>query len=193
MKKLFVVIVSILALALMSSISSVEATEKKYELFMNYSYDSENVRVLPQNEGSVCMLKNIPPIIPPELMKALMEMGHGDEMLLADGNYPSESAGPMVIRADGHGVPELLEAVLQFFPLDTFVDINVVYIDPGHDYTPEIWDKFKEIFQESGEDFKIGKIGRFEFYDRVSKSYCIVATGEEALYACIILKKGVIK
>ena len=64
------------------------------------------------------MLKNIPTIISPELMMVLMEMGHGDEIVLADGNYPAESAGTLSIRADGHGIPELLKAILIFFPLD---------------------------------------------------------------------------
>lgn len=84
------------------------------------------------------MLKNIPSIISPELMKAIMEMGHGDEILLADGNYPAASADPPVIRADGHGIPELLEAILQFFPLDTYADANVMFMDTGPDYVPEI-------------------------------------------------------
>ena len=138
------------------------------------------------------MLKNIPLIISPELMKALMEMGHGDEIVLADGNYPASSAGPTVIRADGHGVPELLEAILEFLPLDTYVEKNVILMDTGSDYVPEIWSKYEEILQKSGEDYRIRKIERFKFYERASKSYCIVATGERSLYANIILKKGVI-
>lgn len=84
------------------------------------------------------MLKDIPSIISPELMKALMQMGHGDEIVLADGNYPSASAGPPVIRADGHGIPELLKAILQFFPLDTHADINVIYMGIRNDKTPSI-------------------------------------------------------
>lgn len=139
------------------------------------------------------MLKNIPSIISPELMKALMEMGHGDEILLADGNYPAASAGPTVIRADSHGIPELLEAVLQFFPLDTYAETNVMFMDTGSDYVPKIWNKYEKVLQKSDEDFKTGKIERFKFYQRGSKSYCIVATSEQSLYANIILKKGVIK
>jgi len=139
------------------------------------------------------MLKNIPSIISPELMKALMQMGHGDEIVLADSNYPAASAGPTVIRVDGHGISRLLEAILKFFPLDTYTDTNVIFMDTGSDYVPEIWSKYEKILQKSGEDFKIGKIERFRFYQRASKSYCIVATGERSLYANIILKKGVIK
>jgi len=139
------------------------------------------------------MLKNIPPIISPELMKTLMEMGHGDEIVLADGNYPSESAGTKVIRADGLGILELLKAILKFFPLDTYADINVIYMDTGNDKIPSIWNKYQEILKKSKENFNIEKLERYKFYKRASQSYCIVASGEQALYANIILKKGVVK
>lgn len=139
------------------------------------------------------MLKNIPPIISPELMKVLMQMGHGDEIVLADGNYPTESAGTKTIRADGLDVPGLLKAILQFFPLDSYVNINVIYMDTGNDEIPSIWNKYQEILKKSGENFNIGKLERFKFYKRASQAYCIVASGEQALYANIILKKGVVK
>jgi len=139
------------------------------------------------------MLKNIPPIISPELMKTLMEMGHGDEIVIADGNYPAKSSGNKVIRADGLGIPELLKAILQFFPLDTYADINVIYMDTGNDEIPSIWNKYQEILKKSKENFNIGKLERFKFYERASQSYCVVASSEQALYANIILKKGVIK
>jgi len=138
------------------------------------------------------MLKNIPKIISPQLIKVLMEMGHGDELVLADGNYPAESAGPMVIRADGLGVPGLLEAILKFFPLDTFTEHNVFLMDNGKPEKPPIWSEYKQILEESGEKYSIKELERFEFYERARKSYCIVATGETALYANIILKKGVV-
>ncbi len=139
------------------------------------------------------MLKNIPSIISPELMKVLMEMGHGDEIVLADGNYPSASSGPPVIRADGNGIPELLKAILQFFPLDTYADINVIYMDTGNDEIPLIWHKYQEILKKSSENFNIRKLERFKFYKRATQSYCVVASGEKALYANIILKKGVVE
>jgi len=139
------------------------------------------------------MLKNIPPIISPELMKTLMEMGHGDEIVLADGNYPSASAGPPVIRADGHGIPELLTSIFKFFPLDTYVDNNVVFMKPDKGENPSIWRKYEEIMQKSKEKYSIEKLERFKFYNRASHSYCIIASSEQALYANIILKKGVVK
>lgn len=139
------------------------------------------------------MLKNIPKIISPELLKVLCEMGHGDEIVIADGNFPSESIGQRVVRADGHGVPELLRAILELFPLDTYQ--KPVYIMdkvPGDETPVPIWDEYKEIVSaHTGEE--IEKIERFAFYERAKKAYCVVATGEEAIYANIILKKGVVK
>ena len=139
------------------------------------------------------MLKNIPSIISPELMKVLMEMGHGDEIVLADGNYPSTSACPPVIRADGHGIPELLNAILLFFPLDTSSENNVIFMKPNKGKNPPIWFKYGEILKKSKEIYSTIELERFKFYHRASHSYCIVASSEQALYANIILKKGVVK
>jgi L-fucose mutarotase len=155
--------------------------------------ENETWKFFENKKGRINMLKNIPAIISPGLLKALMEMGHGDEIVIADGNYPAESAGNKVIRADGLGIPELLKAILQFFPLDTYADINVIYMDTGNDEIPSIWNKYQEILKKSKENFNIGKLERFKFYERASQSYCVVASSEQALYANIILKKGVIK
>lgn len=141
------------------------------------------------------MLKNIDPVISPGLLKIIDEMGHGDEILLADGNYPVESAGTrndsLVIRADGIGIPELLNAIMKLFPLDTYVDYNVVLMIPEKGQ-PEIWKKYEQILDSSGETVKIKKVSRLEFYDVATKSYAIVASGERALYANILLRKGVV-
>ncbi len=141
------------------------------------------------------MLKKIDPVISPALLKVLDEMGHGDELLLADANYPAESAGKrndsIIVRTDGITIPVLLESILKLLPLDTFVDYNVVLME-SEKGKPEIWSKYEDILKKSGEDAKIKKVPRFEFYDLASKSYAIVATGERALYANILLKKGVI-
>ncbi len=140
------------------------------------------------------MLKKIDPIISPELLKILDEMGHGSEILLADGNYPAQSAvknGSLVTRADGIGIPDLLKAILKLFPLDTFADYNVVLMVPEKG-TPEIWKEYEKILENSGENLKIRKVPRFEFYDLAAKSYAVVASGEHALYANVILRKGVI-
>jgi len=139
------------------------------------------------------MLKGVPKIISPDLMLALMEMGHGDEIVLADANFPSETCGQRVIRCDGHPMPELLDAILQFLPLDSFVPAPVALMD-APDYVPEIWAVYEEIVKKHEEESnKFEYIERFEFYDRSKEAFAVVATGEEALYGNIILKKGVIK
>ena len=141
------------------------------------------------------MLKGIPTIISPELMKILMEMGHGDEIVLADGNFPAASVARRLVRADGHGVPELLEAIVQLFPLDTYVDKAVALMEvvPGDDTKPTIWEDYRKIVQASGEKFDdFDFVERFAFYERAKQAYAVVATSEKALYANIILKKGVI-
>ncbi len=138
------------------------------------------------------MLKKIPAILSPELLKTLAKMGHGDEISIVDGNYPAESAGPKVIRADGLGIPEVLSAILELLPLDNFVDTNVYYMDNGKKEKPTIWEEFDKIFAASGEPFSIKNLDRFDYYDQAQKSVCIVATSETALYSNVILKKGVI-
>ncbi len=142
------------------------------------------------------MLKNIPKILSPEMVKTLMEMGHGDEIVIADGNFPAETYGKRVVRCDGHGVPELLDAIMQLFPLDTYTDKPVMLMEvvPGDPVVPTIWDEYKDIINKyEPENCKIEMIERFAFYERAKMAYAVVATGEEAIYANIILKKGVVK
>lgn len=142
------------------------------------------------------MLKNIPKIMSPELLKILMEMGHGDEIVLADGNFPAETIGQRVVRCDGHGVTELLDAVMRFFPLDTYTDKPVMLMEvvKGDPVVPTIWEDYKAVINKyEPKNCKIEMIERFDFYERAKKAYAVVATGEEAIYANIILKKGVVK
>ena len=134
------------------------------------------------------MLKGISPLLSPELLKALDEMGHGDTLVIADGNFPAESVGKnaKVIRADGHGVPELLDAVLALLPLDAYVDapVSLMEVVPGDTCgTPKIWDKYKDIQM----------VERFAFYEKAKDAYLIIATGETAIYANILLQKGVVQ
>ena len=145
------------------------------------------------------MLKGIPKILSPELLKVLCEMGHSDRLVIADGNFPSESMGKnaKVIRCDGHGVPELLEAILTVFPLDTYVEtpVSLMQVMPGDNVETPIWDEYKEIISKYGErgEKAIGQTERFAFYDEAKTAYAIIATGESALYANIMLQKGVVK
>ncbi len=145
------------------------------------------------------MLKGIPKIISPELLKVLCEMGHGDELVIADGNFPCESVGKnaRVIRADGNGVPEILNAVLALFPLDAYSEkpVSLMEVVKGDTVpTPEIWDDYKILLNryEKG-NCEIEYMERFAFYERAKNAYAIIATGEEAVYANILLKKGVVK
>ncbi len=143
------------------------------------------------------MLKNIPPILSPQLLKTLAEMGHGDEIVIADGNFPAESMGKdsIVIRLDGHGVPEILDAVLTLIPLDRYSDKPVALMQlTGNDTAiPPIWTTYSEILEkhEKG-NCEIDMTERFDFYERAKNAYAIVATGETAIYANILLKKGVV-
>ena len=144
--------------------------------------------------GGRKMLKGIAPCISPELLKVLCEMGHGEEIVLADANFPSESVGQKVVRADGIGAVELLSAILPMFPLDQYDDSNFVLMGvvPGDPVVPEIWNQYDEILKKNEPDAKIKYLERFAYYERAKKAYCVVATGERAQYANIILKKGVI-
>ena len=141
------------------------------------------------------MLKGIPSILSPELLKILMEMGHGDEIVLADGNFPSASIAQRLVRADGHGVPELLEAILTLFPLDPYSEkpVSLMQVVPGDTVETPIWDTYRTIINAHETKANgIENVERFAFYDRAKTAYAVVATGERALYANIILKKGVV-
>ncbi len=140
------------------------------------------------------MLKGIPQILSPELLKILMEMGHGDEIVIADGNFPAAAIARRLVRSDGNRIPELLNAILSFFPLDKYVPkpVALMQLVPGETYKPEIWETYRSICkkQEFFTDFE--HLERFAFYERAKKAYAVIATGETALYANIILKKGVV-
>jgi len=141
------------------------------------------------------MLKGVPPIISPELMVVLMKMGHGDEIVLADGNFPADSHALQIVRADGLGVPAVLEAILKFLPIDTFVDDPATVMEPVNKKDPEppIWKDFRRLLEmNEGRRIELTPIDRFEFYERAQEAYAIVATSESALYANLILKKGVV-
>lgn len=141
------------------------------------------------------MLKNIPSILSPELLKVLMEMGHGDEIVIADGNFPAASMAQRLIRLDGHGVSEVLEAILRLFPLDTYVEKPAVLMQliPGDNVQTPIWGEYERIIRASGEKFNsFEHVERFVFYERAKTAYAVIATSESALYANVMLKKGCI-
>lgn len=148
------------------------------------------------------MLKGVPKILSPELVKVLCEMGHSDVLVLGDGNFPgaryAKEGGALFLRMDGHGVPELLDAILQLIPLDSYVEKPVMLMNTAasdKDMEIPIWETYKKIvskYDDRGEDC-VGFYERFDFYEAAKKSYCVVQTGESAVYANVILQKGVIK
>lgn len=144
------------------------------------------------------MLKGIPGILSPELLKVLCEMGHSDRLVIADGNFPAESMGKnsIVIRMDGHGTPEILDSILQVFPLDTYVEkpVNLMEVMPGDTVETPIWKTYEETVarHDARGAQAVGQIERFAFYEEAKKAYAIIATGESALYANIMLQKGVV-
>jgi L-fucose mutarotase len=142
------------------------------------------------------MLKGIPDVISPDLLKILDEMGHGDDLVIGDSNYPAASTAKRLIRADGHRVPELLEAILSLFPLDTFVDkpVSLMQVVKGDPTIPEIHERIKEVVRKCDPrgDAAVASVERFEFYENAKQAYAIVATTEPKAYGCMIIKKGVI-
>ena len=142
------------------------------------------------------MLKGIPPLLSPELLKILCEMGHGDEIVLADANFPAESIAHnnQIIRADGIGIIDLLEAILPLFPLDLYVEDNfmLMAVEARDNYVPEIWSEYQKILNKYEPECKLSYIERQAYYEHSKKVYAVVATGERAQYANVILKKGVI-
>ncbi len=148
------------------------------------------------------MLKNIPSILSPELLAVLDEMGHGDRICIGDGNFPAASMaaaeGAVLVRADGHGVPALLDAILQVIPLDAYVETPAMIMEVmphEKDLKVPIIDEYKQIvakYDERGAK-AFGSYERFEFYKQAKQCYCIVQSGETAIYANIILQKGVVK
>lgn len=140
------------------------------------------------------MLKGIPSILSPELLKIMMEMGHGDTIVIADGNFPGASHARRIVRLDGHGAVPLLDAMLSLFPLDTYVEspVSLMAVVPGDSVATPIWDEYASIIEKKAPGTKVSHVERFAFYELAKEAYCVVQTGEGALYANLILKKGVV-
>ncbi|WP_037284760.1 L-fucose mutarotase [Saccharibacillus sacchari] len=140
------------------------------------------------------MLKKIPKILSPDLVHALMKMGHGDEIVLADANFPGHSLHSNVIRCDGLGIPPLLDAILELLPLDPYAEHQAALMSvvPGDPVVPTVWDTYREIVARHDASATLAFEERFAFYERAKSAYAVVMTGEEALYGNIILKKGVL-
>ncbi len=140
------------------------------------------------------MLKGISPLLSPELLQVLYRMGHGDEIILADAHFPGESFNDQVLRADGLGIAELLDAILPLFELDSYVDYPLVMMAAveGDTLDPEVEKSYrKSIDRHVPDATSIQRIDRFKFYDRTKNAFAVVMTGETAKYGNILLKKGV--
>ena len=142
------------------------------------------------------MLRNIPANLSPELVKILLEMGHGDEILLADANFPGHHLHPNTVRADGLGIPDLRTSILTLMPLDRYSSYQVALMETvGDDPRPPVWDVYEQIWNEAEKDagpVSVRTIERMAFYDYTPSVYAVVLTGETALYGNLILKKGVL-
>ncbi len=141
------------------------------------------------------MLKGIPSILSPELLKILMEMGHGDTLVIADGNFPGASMAKRLVRLDGHGTVPVLDAMLSLFPLDAYVKapVKLMQVVPGDPVETPIWDEYKRVVNRHASGTAMEEVERFAFYDLAREAYCIIQTGETALYANLLLQKGVVK
>ncbi|KPP63748.1 fucose mutarotase-like [Scleropages formosus] len=155
------------------------------------------------------VLRGIPSAISPELLYALARMGHGDELgaephvtrqsvrSLERGENGGDSAASASYCAASLHIPELLEAVLKLFPLDTYVHspaavMDLVDSDKQRGLAVQVWETYSRILKEAGSDKPLEKVERFEFYERAKKAFAVVATGETSLYGNLIIKKGVI-
>jgi L-fucose mutarotase len=143
------------------------------------------------------MLKNIDPILSPELLSTLRAMGHGDELAIVDANYPAQSSGRTVVRMDGvASATRLLEAVLSLLPLDEFVPCAAFHMQVVDDPTAQlpIFAEFRALLERyEPKAARLEGIERFAFYERVKSCFAVLATGERRLYANLILKKGIVR
>lgn len=132
------------------------------------------------------MLIGIPKLLSPELLKILCEMGHGDTLVIGDGNFPAAACAKRLVRLDGHGTLDVLKAILQIFPLDDAPNpkLGVMATDDGR--KPSIWNEYEAVVEI------LSPIERYAFYEEAKNAYCIIATSEPALYANIVLTKGVV-
>ena len=142
------------------------------------------------------MLIGIDPLLSPDLLRSLRAMGHGDEIVVADANFPAESCGKRILRADGIDAPQMLAAILSVMPLDTYdnTPANVMQIVGKPDEVPPVVSLFQSTINEHADTPAVlGSVERFSFYERAKTAFVIIQTGERRLYGNIILKKGVVR
>lgn len=140
------------------------------------------------------MLKNIDPLLSPDLLQALRSMGHGDEIAIVDANYPAQRTAQRLLRLDGVSATRALQAVLSVLPLDAYVQhpVHTMQVVGNADAVPSIVAEFRALVTAADDGATFGTLERFDFYDRVRNAFAVVATGERRLYGNIVLTKGVI-
>lgn len=138
------------------------------------------------------MLKGISPLLPPELLKILMEMGHGDTIVIGDANFPAARCAQRLVRCDGHSGTAIADAILALLPLDADANqpVSVMATDDGS--RPPVWNEYAKVIAGHERPVPLTEIERFAFYEAARNAYAVVSTGEKALYANLILKKGVL-
>jgi L-fucose mutarotase len=154
--------------------------------FQTASFALSALAILP----ALGLLKGISPVISPDLLKVLAEMGHGDEIVFADAHFPAHSVNSRVIRADGVGCAELLKGLAPLFELDSYAT-PVIMMAPvtGDSLDPEVEKRYRAALDYKSD---IELIERYAFYERAKKAYAVVLTGETAKYGNVIIKKGVV-
>ncbi len=146
------------------------------------------------------MLKGISTVLTGDILKILCDMGHGDELIIADANFPADTYAKRLVRCSGINGAQLLEAMLPLFPLDSYTDRQAIVMDltdgdKGKGMPlPEVWADYRRIIAEDCEFFTdLAKIERHEFYERTKKAYAVIQTGEHRQYGNLLLVKGVVK
>ena len=140
------------------------------------------------------MLKGIDPVLSPELLKILAEMGHGDEIVLGDSNFPAASLAQRIVRADGQSAARMIKAIVSLIPLDYVTDFSAITMQCNNGTEPSVWSSYREILASDPEGSKpFLVLPKKDFYERASKAYCVVATGETEGFANVIVRKGVIR
>lgn len=146
------------------------------------------------------MLKSIDPLLNADILYALRAMGHGDDVIICDANFPADSIARQTVygkllRMDGVTAGRAARAVLSVLPLDSFVEKPALRMEVGgkpHELPPVQQEVQREIDAAEGRSWPMGSVERFEFYDLAKKAYCVIATGEARFYGCFAFKKGVI-
>jgi L-fucose mutarotase len=141
------------------------------------------------------VLKGIDPVLTPELLHVLASMGHGDELVLVDRNFPAVSVGRRVVRLDGCDLPRAARAILSLFPVDTFIDrpLAAMAMVDTPDVVPDVQqDVFALVEAAEGRQVGVERVERFAFYERAKQAFAVVTTTEDRPYGCVVLTKGVV-